>query len=543
MRFKRFKTLLVSAFILGWATIAIAFSSGPPPSNTGAPGETNCTQCHSGTLNASGGSVTISGLPASYTPGTRYNLTVTVSRSDRSRWGFQATALTDDGSAAGTFETVDANTQKVTGSVQGKTRNYIQHTNTGTRRGTTGSASFNFVWVAPSTDVGQVTFYVIGNAANNNGSSSGDNIYTTTAKLSASTQAVAPTVTIINPTKGPSTGGTTVTVTGSNFKNGAIVSFGSKQASTTFVDSSNLVAVSPSGTGVVDIVVTNPDGQVGRLASSFTYEAAAAAPTLSAINPTSGPTSGGTTVTLTGSNFAQGAKVMIGKEATISSLTSTEIKAVTAANEPGPVDVSVINPDGQTAVLNAIFTYVGDGQQPSLSLISPNGGEVLSSGGLPFDVRWTHSASSGALQKLELSLDSGTTFTSTIVSDLSSDKTSFQFAVPAGITSERARIRITLVDNGVVYSDVSDADFKILAAPTISNVTATVTSTVKLKVSGSGFVNGSVIEVDGAAVNTKFKSSTSLQAKKLSSSLVGKEIKVRVKNPDGTISLEKTIVP
>ncbi len=543
MRLKKFKTLLLSAFILGWVTIAIAFSSGPPPSNTGAPGETNCTQCHSGTLNAPGGSVTISGLPTSYTPGTRYNLTVTVSKSDRSRWGFQATALTDDGSAAGTFETVDANTQKLTSSVQGKSRNYIEHTSTGTRRGTTGSASFNFVWVAPSTDVGQVTFYVIGNAANNNGSSSGDNIYTTTAKLSAAAQVVTPIITTINPSKGPSAGGTTVTVTGSNFKSGAIVTFGSKQASTTFVDSSNLVAVSPPGTGVVDIVVTNPDGQVGRLSNSFTYEAAGPAPVLAAINPTSGPTSGGTTVTLTGSNFVQGAKVVIGKEATVTSTTSTEIKAVTPANDPGPVDVSVINPDGQTAVLNSIFTYVGDNQQPGISLLSPNGGEVLSSGGLPFDIKWTHSASSGSLQKLELSLDSGATFTSTIVSDLSSDKTSFLFAVPAGITSDKGRIRITLIDNGVAYTDVSDADFKILPAPTISSVTATVTSTVKLKVTGSGFVTGSVIEVDGAAVNTKFKSATSLQAKKLSSSLVGKQIKVRVKNPDGTISLEKTVVP
>ncbi|MCS6884423.1 MAG: choice-of-anchor V domain-containing protein [Acidobacteriota bacterium] len=537
---KKFK---ISVFILGCTAIVLAFSSGPPPSNTGAPGESNCSQCHTGTVNASGGSATISGLPQSYVPGTRYNLTLTISRSDRSRWGFQATALTDDGSAAGTFQSVDGNTQTTTGTVQGKTRNYIQHTSTGTRRGTSGSVTFNFIWIAPSSDVGQVTFYIAANAANNNGASSGDNVYLTTAKVSAPA-AAAPSISLINPTKGPSSGGTTVTVTGSNFKNGAIVGFGSKQASTTFVDSSNLVAVSPAGTGTVDITVTNPDGQVARLASAFTYEEAQApAPILAGIDPTSGPTSGGTTVTLTGNNFAQGAKVIIGKEASVTSVTPTQIKAVTQPNEAGVVDVVVINPDGQSARLAAAFNYIGGGTQPSISLLAPNGGEVLSSGGLPFEIRWTQSLSSTATQKIELSLDSGNTFSTTIASNLKADKTSFEYAVPAGISSERARIRITAIDNGVAYTDTSDADFKILPAPIINNVTATVTSTVKLKVTGSGFVNGSVIEVDGSAVNTKFKSNTTLQAKKLSSSLIGKQIRVRVRNPDGTISLEKLITP
>ncbi len=61
--------------------------------------------------------------------------------------------------------------------------------------------------------------------------------------------------------------------------------------------------------GAVHVVVTNPDGQSGSLANGFTF---VAPPTVTAISPTSGPSSGGTAVTLTGTGFTTGATVTIG---------------------------------------------------------------------------------------------------------------------------------------------------------------------------------------------------------------------------------------
>src|SRR5262249_53990962 len=57
---------------------------------------------------------------------------------------------------------------------------------------------------------------------------------------------------------------------------------------------------------------TNADGQSASLVNAFTYNAPAPPPTLSAVSPTSGPTAGGTLVTLTGTNFQAGATVTIG---------------------------------------------------------------------------------------------------------------------------------------------------------------------------------------------------------------------------------------
>ncbi len=57
------------AFIGLFSLPLAANSVNPPLSDTGGFSEPNCTQCHTGTLNPSGGSVTILGLPAVYQPG------------------------------------------------------------------------------------------------------------------------------------------------------------------------------------------------------------------------------------------------------------------------------------------------------------------------------------------------------------------------------------------------------------------------------------------------------------------------------------------
>ncbi len=179
---KQIKTIVI--LIMG-ATIVYAFSGGPPPGVTGAPGEDPraCTRCHRGTLNPDQeGGITLSGVPANYIPGQRYSLTVTVmhSASDRQRWGFQLTALTgNDAQPAGEMIITDPQTTRLLVGGPGGNRQYVEHTSRGTGRGMTGGMSWPFDWVAPSADVGPIIFYAAGNAANNDGRNTGDKIYTT----------------------------------------------------------------------------------------------------------------------------------------------------------------------------------------------------------------------------------------------------------------------------------------------------------------------------------------------------------------------------
>ncbi len=173
--------------------------------------------------------------------------------------------------------------------------------------------------------------------------------------------APAPTVNSVSPNSGSTSGGTSVTVSGSNFVSGAAISFGGVAAtSTAFVTSNTLTAVTPAHpAGTFDLVITNPDGQVGVLANAFTYAASVPPPTISSVTPSSGPTSGGTSITISGSGFMIGANVFVGgSQATMISVpSSTRITAVTPAHAAGAADIVVINDDDQMGTLASGFTY------------------------------------------------------------------------------------------------------------------------------------------------------------------------------------------
>lgn len=168
----------------------------------------------------------------------------------------------------------------------------------------------------------------------------------------------APVVTGVTPPSGPSAGGTAVTISGSNFQSGAAVAFGSNPASNVaVVDAATITATTPAGPlGPADVTVTNPDTQTGTLTGAFTFMA----PTVSAVSPVSGPSGGGTAVTLTGTNFAAGAAAtIVGVPATgVSVASDTQISAMTGAGSPGAVgDVVVTNSDGQSGTLPNAFVY------------------------------------------------------------------------------------------------------------------------------------------------------------------------------------------
>jgi len=82
-------------------------------------------------------------------------------------------------------------------------------------------------------------------------------------------------------------------------------------------------------------------------------------PTLSSVSPTSGPIAGGTTLTLTGTQFVAGATVTVGGIAatSVNVTSSTSITATAPAHTAGAVNVVVTNPDGGSVTLNNGYTY------------------------------------------------------------------------------------------------------------------------------------------------------------------------------------------
>ena len=170
---------------------ALAFSSGPPDGHTNAPGEGNCTACHSTfPLNSGSGMLSVSGIDGSYVAGESYDLVIELQDPDASRWGFEFTVIDGNGDAIGSLASLDGNTQVSTAGG----RDYAKHTTAGTQSGTTGSASWTVRWTAPAEGSGEASIYVAGNAANGNGGSSGDHIYADSASWSENTTSSAPLV-------------------------------------------------------------------------------------------------------------------------------------------------------------------------------------------------------------------------------------------------------------------------------------------------------------------------------------------------------------
>jgi plastocyanin len=181
--------------------------------------------------------------------------------------------------------------------------------------------------------------------------------------------AAAPGVTAVTPALGATAGGLGITITGSGFTSGATVSIGGIAATNVAVASAtSITATTPArAAGAADIVVTNPDGQSGRLNGGFTYDAPVVPPpSIAAVAPASGPEAGGTVVTITGAGFVSGATVTFGTAAAsaVSVNGSGSLTATAPARSAGSVDVVVANPDGQTARMNGVFTYVGSAPPP-----------------------------------------------------------------------------------------------------------------------------------------------------------------------------------
>ncbi len=118
------------------------------------------------------------------------------------------------------------------------------------------------------------------------------------------------TVTVVTPAMGPLAGGTSVTITGSNFTNVTSVTIGGSQlgnrtlGSTTQITGTTPAAASP---GAKDVVVTSSTHGSATCTACFTYNAVSVA----SVSPASGPLRGGTNVMISGTNFIDVTSVTI----------------------------------------------------------------------------------------------------------------------------------------------------------------------------------------------------------------------------------------
>ena len=169
-------------------------------------------------------------------------------------------------------------------------------------------------------------------------------------------------LTAVSPNTGSTGGGTPVTLTGGGFVSATTVMIGGVRASVTaFTSTSMMASTGVHAAGLVEVVVTNPDGRSASLAEAFTYapDPDFEAPTITSISPTMGSITGNTHISIRGTGFRSGMAVIVdGVRSQVNVFQSGTSAAVyTVAHPEGRVDVVVENTDGKSDSLIGAYTF------------------------------------------------------------------------------------------------------------------------------------------------------------------------------------------
>lgn len=301
--------------------LLFAFTAGPPLGRTGAAvdGGLACNACHRGAdLNDGRGRIRITA--AAYTPGMRQRISVRVEHPDATKWGFEITARlqSDNTRTAGNFTANDdvqvrcaaaplpAGNPPVIECGPAGLLQFASHRAASTNPDTRMGRTWEFDWTPPDTNMGAITFFAAGNAANNGGTNAGDFIYTTSTTVSPAAGG-GPRPTITSGGIGDAwTGQTSLSshtwfaVYGANFAGSAIdwsnaiqnnvlptnlggvsVTVNGRPASIFFANAGQINALAPldPSTGDVMVVVTTPNGD----SMPVTVRKAAASPAFFAL--------------------------------------------------------------------------------------------------------------------------------------------------------------------------------------------------------------------------------------------------------------------
>ncbi len=171
-----------------------------------------------------------------------------------------------------------------------------------------------------------------------------------------------PKVNSLDPDKGPTDGGTLVTVKGTDFQDGAEVTFeGATAGDIVVLSSTEIECIAPAhGGGKADVTVTNPDGGTDTFINGFSYIEETEAPLIDGLDPVEGPVTGGTAVHISGANFLPGPTVLFGSDIakSVEFVNSGLVIATTPAGELGTVSVTLVNSDTQQVTQEDAYTFV-----------------------------------------------------------------------------------------------------------------------------------------------------------------------------------------
>ncbi|MDC3378865.1 IPT/TIG domain-containing protein [Planctomycetota bacterium] len=258
------------------------------------------------------------------------------------------------------------------------------------------------------------------------------------------------------PLVGPDTGGTTVAITGTGFQPGqTTVNFGGTAAVLVSESPTSLTMTTPvHASGLVDIMVTTTLNGSATQVGAFTFFTVGALPQVTSITPANGPESGGTQVTISGSNFISAAADVAFIASNLLNLQVLDDSTITG--ETSPLDQSALDAQLGPGSVAPLTTQVivrstanGDSVEPVfftytpavfISRVSPNQGPVV--GGTLVSVFGRNFQGGGSPRVTDVKFGGTSGTALSIISD-----TELQVVTPAG--PRAGATGVELVGDGV----------------------------------------------------------------------------------------------
>ncbi|WP_373377784.1 putative Ig domain-containing protein [Cupriavidus nantongensis] len=205
------------------------------------------------------------------------------------------------------------------------------------------------------------------------------------------------------------------------------------------------------------VFYTSDNGATWSPAGTVYFNVAAGPPTVTGVTPSSGPASGGTAVTVTGTNFAGVTAVRFGAAAASFVVNSpTSLSATAPAGAAGTVDVTVTTAGGTSAISAADrFTYVS--APPVANNVSAT--VAYGSAGNPITLNLTGGAAASVNVASPpghgTAIASGTSITYTPISSYAGPDSFTYTATNASGTSAPATVTITVTNPNLIYAPAS----------------------------------------------------------------------------------------
>ncbi|MCK6545423.1 IPT/TIG domain-containing protein [Myxococcota bacterium] len=322
---------------------------------------------------------------------------------------------------------------------------------------------------------------------------------------------VSPVLTSISPTRAVlGDVATTITLTGSNLRNYSVATFAGTALTTTYVSTTQLTAVVPGTSlttaGTYSVTVST----LGALSAAQTFTVENPLPVITALSPASVVVgAAATTVTVTGSGFVTGSVIRFaGADLATTYVSSTSLTATIPATSLatlGEYAVTVFNP-APGGGSSASQTFTAGNPIPTITTLSPAIGPTGSAGG-PITVNGTNFLAGSVVRF------NGTALATTYVS-----ATQLRATLTAATLATSGTYPVTVSNPAPGGGSSAPSNFVVMLNPvpvltTLTPAAVTVGSAAfTLTLTGSSFVNGSVVTFAAVPRATTFVSSTQLTA-------------------------------